>query len=202
MVDALNVNKKRLGIIGGAGGAGLIALLLSLFLTGSAFAAFPIAGVGGFVIAADKIEGTDFKLYPQLGETEKKAAWGQAAVELGTAKINGLKLSKNIDLQGALDAYNVETVDVMVTSGAGVDGKDLKLRVTGIKSENSTFTNLEVAEHYTDNPLKSIDLKAPTLVLDKPELNTHFLSASNIGIPGLKVKIIANMKDGKKIGDF
>lgn len=202
MVNALNVNKKRLGIIGGIGGTGLLALLLSLFLTGSVFAAFPISGVGGFVIAADKIEGSNFKLYPQLGPTEHKGTWGNAAVELGSATINGLVLSKNIDLRGALDAYGITDVDVVVTSTDGVQGENLKLRVTGIDAQDSQFTNLKVEEHYTDNPLNVIDLEAPTLELTNAKLNTHFMSASSIGIPGLKVKILHNTTDGETIGDF
>lgn len=201
MANALNVDRKRLGIIGGIGMA-LLALLFALFMTGSVFAAFPISGVGGFVIAADKIKDTDFKLYPQLGPTEHKSTWGNAAIDLGTATIHGLVLSKNIDLRGALDTYGIKDVDVVVTSSSGVKGENLKLRVTGIDAENSQFTNLKVEEHTTDNPLNVIDLKAPTLELENARLNAHFMPAESIGIPGLKVKILHHTGDGKTIGDF
>lgn len=202
MTNALNVNKKRLGIIGGIGGTGLLALLLTLFLTGSVFAAFPIAGVGGFVIEAAKIEGNNFKLYPQLGPTEHNSTWGNAAIDLGGATIDGLVLSKKIDLRGALDAYGIRDVDVVVTSTSGVSGQNLKLRVTGIDAQNSQFANLNVQEYKTDNPLNVIDLKSNNLVLTNAKLNTHFMSAESIGIPGLKVKILHNTNDGRTIGDF
>ncbi len=202
MINALNVDKKRLGIIGGIGGTGLLALVLTLFLTGSVFAAFPISGVGGFIVAADSIKGTDFKLYPQLGPTENKNPWGNAAVDLGTATIDGLVLSKNIDLGGALAAYDIESVEVAVTANGSVQGDNLKLRVTGIDAGNAQFSNLKVQEYHTDNPLNVIDLQAPTLDLTNAKLNTHFLQAGSIGIPGLKVKLIHNKTDGTKIGDF
>lgn len=202
MTNALNVNKKRLGIIGGIGATGLLALLLTLFLTGAVFAAFPIAGVGGFVIQAAKIEGKNFKLYPQLGPTEQKSTWGNAAIDLGEAKINGLVLSKKIDLRGALDAYGIKDVDVVVTASSQVEGQNLKLRVTGIDAEGSQFANLQVTEHYTDNPLNVIDLKANSLNLTNAKMNTHFMQAESIGIPGMKLKILHNTNDGKTIGDF
>ncbi|KYD19667.1 DUF6230 family protein [Saccharococcus caldoxylosilyticus] len=201
MENALNVNKKRLAIIGGAGMLGLIALLLVLFMSGTVFAAFPLSGVGGFIISADKITGTNFKLYPSLGETENKPVWAQAAIDLESATINGLMLSKNINTESALGSYNVKSVDVIVTGG-DVVGKNLKLRVSGIESDNTLFKNLQVKEYYTDNPLNVIDLQAPNLTLDHPKLNTHFLSAGDISIPGMKLKIVANMKDGSKLGDF
>jgi hypothetical protein len=201
MENALNVNKKRLGIIGGAGMLGLIALLLVLFMSGTVFAAFPLSGVGGFVISADKITGTNFKLYPSLGETENKPVWAQAAIDSESATINGLVLSKNINTESALGSYNIKSVDVIVTGG-DVVGQNLKLRVSGIESDNTLFKNLQVKEYYTDNPLNVIDLQAPNLTLDHPKLNTHFLSAGDISIPSMKLKIVANMKDGSKLGDF
>lgn len=202
MKNALNLSKKRLGIVGGAAGIGLMALVLTLFMTGSAFAAFPLSGVGGFVVKADNISGEDFKLYPELGETEEHGSWGQAAVDLGTADIDGLDLSKDIDLDGALDSYDVESVTVAVTADDIVEGEDLQLRVTGIDAGDAGFSDLEVEEHHTDNPLNVIDLEAPTLDLDDAELNTHYLKAGDIGIPGMKLKLIANMEDGDEVGDF
>ncbi|UOE75817.1 DUF6230 family protein [Parageobacillus thermoglucosidasius] len=201
MENALNVNKKRLGIVGGAGMLGLIALLVTLLMSGTVFAAFPLAGIGGFTISANKITGTGFKLYPALGETEKKPVWAQAAIDLATANIEGLVLSKNINTESALGSYNVNSVDVIVTGG-DVVGQNLKLRVSGIQSSNTSFKNLQVKEYYTDNPLNVIDLQAPNLTLDNPSLNTHFLSAGDISIPNMKLKIVANMKDGSKLGDF
>lgn len=202
MANALNVNKKRLGIIGGAGSLGLVTLLVTLLMTGTALAAFPISGVGGFVVAADKITGEDFKLYPQIGETEERSAWAQAGVDLGTATIEGLVLSKNINTENALGNYGINSVDLKVTSSGGdVEGENLKLLVSGIDAGNASFKGLEVTEHKTDNPLNVIDLEAPTLKLTDAELNTHYLSAGSIGIPGMKLKIIANTEDGP-VGDF
>ncbi|QQK78699.1 hypothetical protein HUG20_01475 [Salicibibacter cibi] len=201
MANALNVSKKRLGMIGAAAGTGLIAVLLSLFISGSLFAAFPLAGIGGFTISADEIDGTDFSLYPTIGETEQNQEWAQAGVDLGTADIDGLVLSKNIDTEDALGAYGVNSVDVQVTSSGVVEGDNLNLMVSGIDAVDSQFGGLEVAEYYTDDPMDSFDLSAPDLLLEDAELNTHFLSADSIGIPGLQVQVISNTEDGS-IGGF
>lgn len=201
MGSLFTVNTKRFAIAGGAGFAALIALLAMLLLSGTAFAAFPLSGVGGFTISADKITGTGFKLYPAIGETEQRGAWGQGAIDLATADITNLVLTKNINTESALGAYGIKSIDVVVTGG-NVSGQNLKLRVTGIQAASTSFTGLEVQEHKTDNPLNVIDLSAPSLTLEKPSLNTHYLSAGSITIPNMKLKVVANMKDGSRVGDF
>lgn len=202
MVNALNINKKRFGIIASIGSFSLIALLVTLLLTGTVFAAFPLAGVGGFTVKADKIEGKDFKLYPELGPTEKNANWVNAAVKLdGQTKIQGLNLIKTLGLDGAFSSYGIQRVDIVITSETDVEGQGLFLKVTGINAIDSLFEDLNISED-TGSLNKSFVLEAPSLELTDAELNTHFLQAGTIGIGGLKVKLIHTKTNGEKVGDF
>lgn len=202
MVNALNINKKRFRIVAGVGSFALIALLITLLMTGTVFAAFPLAGVGGFTVKADKIQGVDFELYPEIGPTEKKDPWVNAAINIdGQTTINGLELIKTIDVETVLNAYNVKTVDIIVSSGAGVSAQGLQLRVTGLQSDDSLLTGLEISEG-TDGLNKAFVLAADALNLDEAALNAHFLKVGSIGIPGLKIQIVHNKNNGSSEGGF
>ncbi|OUM87025.1 MAG: hypothetical protein BAA01_16570 [Bacillus thermozeamaize] len=202
-MGVLHIDRKRFLIMGGVGYAALIALLAALLLTGTVFAAFPVAGIGGFVIAADKIVGDGFKLYPSLGETSEKPSWPQAAVDLSSATISGLNLSKDLDVSGALGNYGIHKVLVEITATQDVVGQGLKLRISGLAADRAEFDTLDVKEKHSDNPLNKLGMEAPKLTLTKAELNTHSLVAQSIAIPGMKLKIKAYDANGKLIGgDF
>lgn len=202
MANALNINKKRFGIIASIGSFSLIALLVTLLLTGTVFAAFPLAGVGGFTVKASEINGANFELYPTIGETEKEKDWVNAAVKLnGQTTIKDLNLVKTIGVDGALESYGIQKVDIVISSETDVSGNGLFLRVTGIQAVDSLFGNLTIEENTGDIE-KSFILKAPSLSLTNAELNTHFLQAGNIGIGGLKVKLVHTKTNGDKVGDF
>lgn len=204
MTQLLNINKKRFAMISSAGSIGLIAFFFFLFLTSSVFAAFPIAGVGGFVIEANRITGNNLQITTELGATELHDNWGQAKIELGQANITGLKLSKKVNLNGALNEYGIKDLDIVITPapGATVSGTNLRLGVTGLTATSSDFRNLRADERSSSRPIERLRIRANQLTLNNPKLNTHTMAVGSITIPGLKVKFIFNKHDGSTIGDF
>lgn len=193
MVNALNINKKRFISLAFANGIGLFTLLAILFFTGTGYAAFPITGVGGFVIEANKITGNNFTMQPKTGETELHENWGQASIELGNTTIDGLVLTKKISLDGALAEYGISNIEFIVTSDSSVGGNNVRLGVTGLVASHSDFRNLKVNENSRANePLDVFKLEASSLTLDQPKLNTHFLSTAQMSIPQLKIDVIVN----------
>lgn len=202
MIKALNINKKRFSLIAGISSAGLIVILLIVLLARPTFAAFPIAGVGGFIIDAQRISGTNLGIYTDVGSTSLHENWGQARIELGTVNLDGLSLVKTIDLNGALAQYDITELQVLITPrpGARVSGTEVKLGVTGLTATHSDFTNLAVRENRSaSNPLEVFHLSASSFTLDQPKLNTHLLSAGSMSIPGLSVDLRLITSDGSII---
>src|SRR5690625_3016635 len=115
MMNALNVNKKRFSLVASIATMALILLMIVLFATRTALAVtFPITGVGGFVVEATKITGTQLKIFTDEGSTSLHENWGQARVELGTAEITGLHLAKTINLGNTLSEYNISELEIVV----------------------------------------------------------------------------------------
>ena len=204
MTNLLNINKRRFRFISMAASIGFVLFFFFLFLTSSVFAAFPIAGVGGFVIEASRITGNNLQITTELGSTEMHENWGQARIELGQANIMGLKLTKKVNLNGALSQYGIKDMEIVITpaSGATVAGNNLRLGVTGLTASRSDFRNLHADERSSTKPIDRLRITATQLALDNPKLNVHAMAAGNIAIPGLKVKFIFNKYDGTTIGDF
>lgn len=185
----LNINRKRFALVGGLQVAVLASIIAVFMVNGVALAAFPIAGIGGFVIEADKIIGEGFSLYPIVGETAEQGDSPQAAVVLGNATIIGLRLTKELPVTGG-------TAKIVITSSGNVVGNNVKLRVTGLTADNASFEGLDVNEHYGDysgdgkvDASDEIDLKAPKVVLEKAAINGHALFASTIVIPSMGLDV-------------
>lgn len=204
MESALNVNKKRFRVIASIGSAGLIALLVMLLMTGTIFAAFPLAGIGGFTVEASKIVGNQFELYPEVGPTEGSDKWMNAAIYIeGETKITQLNLAKTLDVSSTLGSYGVNTVDIIISnSGSDITAEGLRLRVTGLQSDDSLLTNLGIQEgvNNKDGDRQPFILSSDVVNLTNAQLNTHYLSVGSIGIPGLKIQLVHNTTDGKKGG--
>ncbi|WP_051330828.1 DUF6230 family protein [Aneurinibacillus terranovensis] len=203
MKNALNINKRRFLTAGGLGFGGLGVLLITLFSTGTAFAAFPLTGIGGFVVSATDITGTNFKQYPAVGQSSEKQMLPEAAIELDSSTIKGLNLSKDLDVSSQLGPLGISKVRVVITADGDVTGGGMKMRVSGLTADMASFSNLDIEEHYDSDPLKKLDLQAPSLHLTNAQLNTHSLLANTMNIPNMKFKILPlSASGGVLFGDF
>ena len=196
MTGGLNISRRRFALAGGAGFSALAVILVTLFLTGTVFAAFPIAGVGGFVIKAPSISGTAFQLIPAVGDTEKQAAWPQAQVTMDTVSIVGLDLTKELDVS-ALFPGAVDMVKVVITATGTTTGSSLVLNTTGITADSANFGTLLIDERFaaahpnaiTPATGAEVGLGSSTIALTNAQLNTHYMTAASMTIPGMSVAL-------------
>lgn len=188
------MNRRRFWIAATAGYVALAAVLATLIATGTVFAAFPLSGIGGFVVAADRIEGTGFTLSPAIGDTSEKQFWPQGAVQLDGVKIDGLNLSKELNL-GPFRAI------VEISATGRVEGRGVSMNISGMQAEKAEFNQMRIDEKYSQDVFQKIGLSADTMVLTDPEMNTHTLVTNFITLPGMKLKI--KFYDGNQWGgDF
>jgi len=200
MIGTLTINKRRFIWTVVTGFAALLLLIGSLFFTGKLFAAFPLTGIGGFQVNADYIEGTGFELWPAIGETAEKAEWPQAAISMATNKIQGLVLSKALDVSKTLGKYGIHKIEFQVIPLGEVNGKGIKMNVTGIKSDVGDFVMMTVKEKYSKDVLKTFTMGADKVVMEKATINAHSLTASSMSIPMINIKVVAYDANGKPVG--
>ncbi|MEW5898757.1 MAG: hypothetical protein AB1652_06240, partial [Bacillota bacterium] len=160
-------HRKRFLIAFGAGFLVLAMIIAAFLLSGIAFA-FPITGIGGFVINANQILGDGFLLglttndaSPSLdavyaNETtalkyvdgSKKAdVYPMGLVALKSAKITDLTLTKDVaGLSGLGLPFDVVRVWIRGGISTPVTGGYLTLNITGLTAGTATFKGLLVDE--------------------------------------------------------
>jgi len=162
---------------------GVLAVVGMLFLsTGTAFAT-PIAGIGGFVINADGIEGDDLILYPGSSDAENAIVYPQAVVELSAVEIEGLELVKVFDLDQYGLSGNARLVITAGDAGQNATASSLYLRTPQLSADTAKFSGLTVDESNTNAIDQIITLRAP----NTPGVTTREISLSGGSNPGLQL---------------
>lgn len=209
-MGGLNINKRRFMITGSVG-FGILAVLLALLIaTGSVFAAIPMTGMGGFEVSATRISGTGFELIPAVtdinGEgTNPESLWPAAQNYLATTTIDGLKITKTLDIGKLMPGKKCE---IVVSAANGVTGEGVLMYLTNLTADSASFTSLEMDENMpvahphkyklpgstteltlTPSTGAEIGQKAPNMELINPKITTHYMKNDKITIPGMKVSL-------------
>ncbi|SFS30351.1 DUF6230 family protein [Marininema halotolerans] len=158
----------------------VLALIVTGLFAGGVAAAVPIAGVGGFMVEADKIVATNFKLLPKFGPTSTKKVTPQAALQMD-AEITGMKLYKDFDVP------NMGTIRVLVTSSGVAKSTGMVMDASKVEG-NHSFKKFTTKENYSSDLLKTFDMSADHLVLTNAKLRGHYLFNNTISIPGMKLE--------------
>jgi hypothetical protein len=192
---------------------GVVALVGLLFVTtGTAFA-LPVAGIGGFQIQADRIEGDDMLLYPGIADATNQEDAPVMIVELRENRIDGLELSKRIDLE---DFGADGELKLVIESGDGVVAEELLLKTPGLTADEATFSGLEIGEDESDDLNEVFEIRAPSepedtrqidldggenpgLVMKDANIQATYLATNEITLPELKLTVKYD-RDGD--GDF
>lgn len=206
-MGGLNVNRKRFMITGAAGFAALLAVLTLLVATGTIFAATPIAGMGGFMVKADEIQGTNYEMLPSLTDSNNEGnnvgTIPAAQNYMQSVKIKGMVLEKVIDANAIMTGKKVK---IVITSDPSqwVVGTGLVQQASYIVAESAEFPsgqlideNLGGQESLWSSSLLTqqkggiadIGLQAPAIALKNAQIVTHRLKVDSMTIPNMKVSL-------------
>lgn len=170
MSGSLNINRRRFFMTGGIGFSVMVVLLVSLMITGTVFAAFPLAGIGGFVIEAENIYGEGFELIPAVNDINEgdgegsiptgdydpnaEPVWAQSQSCMDEVDITDLNLYKFIDVthivpETAEMPLNYIKINV---KGDSASGEGLVMHATEIQAGEAIFEEMLMDENLeTDN---------------------------------------------------
>ncbi|MFB6166407.1 MAG: DUF6230 family protein [Haloarculaceae archaeon] len=181
---------------------GVVAVVGMLFLsTGTAFA-MPVAGIGGFTITADRIEGQDMVMYPGVSNGGDRA---MAVVEMKSNTIYGMQLVKKVDLSQYSGGTMNGTARLVIDSGGTVHADQLLMKTPSINAGNATFSGLEIGDTGPDsNPFqisspsdpevqpRTINLTGgqnPGLVMTDAKIHATYLATNQISMPNMSVSV-------------
>ncbi|RXK49385.1 DUF6230 family protein [Halorientalis pallida] len=185
---------------------GVIAVIGLLFLSTGTGLAVPVAGIGGFTIEADSIEGDDLVLYPDVVESEQGSDYPQAIIELQANRIEGLRLVKTVDLDDvSLDTLD-GTVRILIESGGTVETDQILIQSPGLNASEGTFNGLQIRGSDSDDLTETFQITAPSepvegktvdldggenpgIELTDPEIHATYLATNQITLPDLELRV-------------
>ncbi|MGE5416307.1 MAG: hypothetical protein ACM3UZ_06045 [Acidobacteriota bacterium] len=184
-MGGLNINRRRFAAAGSLGFIALVTVLITLMMTGSVYAAFPLAGVGGFVVEATKIDGAGFDLVPNIHDSNISNNYQEIRPWLGQAEariddlnsnnygITGLHLYKNIDVTHISPILfgACKYMQVCVDSSAQVKGTGVLMDAQRIEADKAIFNNMIMDENLSYRDI------AHTTAVKKAEIH---LSSENM----------------------
>jgi hypothetical protein len=112
------------------------------FFTVRLFALFPISDVGGIVINAPEIIGTNFAFSASSSQTDLKASWPTARLTSDFLQFpNGLTISKTLDFSATpLASYGITKVLLQYQINSSDLATSASLQISGIQSNEANFT--------------------------------------------------------------
>lgn len=213
---------RRVLFKGLASSLGVVFLVVMLVMSsGVAFSA-PLAGIGGFTIKADRIEGNNLYQYAGVADTTERDGVPVAVAEFTEIRIDGLELTKEFEDVPSIGG----NARIVITSTDTVTADSLLVKQSYIHAEESRFSGLLIdeenanyseefkqvapstAEQRTEGvdgvtgAPKTIDLgnaSNPGQVFENATIKAHYQAVNQISIPGIT---LATEYDANGDGDY
>lgn len=206
---------KRILAAGLAASIGALALIGILLAASGVAYAVPLAGIGGFTVEADEIRGDGMFLYPGVEETSETDATPVVVNELQGAEIDGMVLTKEIDVSAMPGLDGTASIVISQTGNETVESSETMMKFSHLGSQSSAFSGQVVREFNEDNPSDSFGMSAPGdpdagktvnitgenpgIVLQNVEIQAHYMAVESISIPDLDMDFHYN--EGGSSGD-
>lgn len=181
-------NRKR--ITRGAGVALAVwgAIGLIIMSTGVAYAV-PLAGLGGFNIAADEISANNMLLYQGVGDTSTMEHYPQTIVELQDVTLDGLWLYKTFDMDKAPGLTG--QARVYLWTGGETTADNVLVKSSALSTDGgATFRDFAVTERGGSRPGTQFQITADDgITLEQPRINAHYLASSKLTVRETKLVV-------------
>lgn len=160
-------------------------LLATIGFTGTIFA-LPLGGMGDFYVTFEELEGEEFTLNPQIGETGEQDEAPLVRNEIGTATIDDLHIYKDLKLPtGKWVRINVKADQPSKIEGLTQDARfidaDLAFDEMAIKEENTSSMPVEKAfeKNWTQD--------ADNVQISDAKIVTDYLFQNMVTLNGAKI---------------
>ncbi|MCO8246475.1 MULTISPECIES: DUF6230 family protein [unclassified Haladaptatus] len=185
------INTKKFAIVIGAALV-LQAATVGAIATGGTAIAVPTAGVGGFTVTFDQLEGQGFTQYASLENSSECGTYPSAVAKINQGSIKGLKMYKDVEIPKGMPGGGT-TVRLMISSDKTVKFRGMTQKFTYLQG------NLKMENQKTlsdPNSMKSsFSLSAPTIVIDDGRIKAQSQFLQSITLSGAHVKTVVNPKN-------
>ncbi|WP_458209118.1 DUF6230 family protein [Haladaptatus sp. NG-SE-30] len=163
--------------------------VVGAIMAGGAAVAVPTAGVGGFTVTFDKLEGQGFQQYASMENNSECAAYPSAVAKIDKGTIEGLKLYKDIKVPKEMPGGG-NTVRVLIAADKPVKFTGMTQKFTYLKGD------LKMKNQRTSSDpgsMKSaISISAPSIVINDGRIKAQTQFLRSITLSGTHVTTKVN----------
>ncbi|ODR82125.1 hypothetical protein BG842_24125 [Haladaptatus sp. W1] len=158
-------------------------------MAGGVAIAVPTAGVGGFTVTFDQLQGQGFTQYASLENSSECGTYPSAVAKIDKGEITGLKMYKDVEVPDGMPGGG-NTIRLMISSDKAVKFSGMTQKFTYLRGNLKMKSQKTTSEPGTVK--SSFSLSAPTIVIDDGEIRAQSQFLRSITLSGAHVKTVVN----------
>ncbi len=186
----------------------VLAVVVLVMLSTTAYAV-PLAGIGGFNIAADSLSADSAYIYPGADDTSNQDGYPMAVIEQEGVTIEGMELTKTFDVSSVPTLSG--NARIMMSASDTVTADQQMVKVSSLSADTATFNQQVIDESNSQDPSQqfgiwagdasteqgkltegriiSLENDGPAQTLEGANIQAHYLASSSISLPGLSLDV-------------
>ncbi|MFD1515009.1 DUF6230 family protein [Halomarina rubra] len=183
------INRRRFVIAFVVGNVLLLGVGASIVMGGVAVAV-PTAGVGGFTVEFDQLQGEGFQQYASVENNSECAAYPSFTAQIDSGTISGLHLYKDIEMP------NGDTMRLSIKSDQTAEFTGLTQKATYLNAD-LTFDQGQTIQAGAPSAdvQDQISLSAPGVTIEDATIKSQAQFVNSITLPGTQVQTTLNPND-------
>lgn len=158
-------------------------------MAGGVAIAVPTAGVGGFTVTFNQLEGQGFTQYASLENSSECGTYPSAVAKIDQGKIEGLRLYKDVEVPEGMPGGG-NTVRMMITSDKTVKFSGMTQKFTYLQGDLKMKSQKTTSD--PGSMKSSFSLSAPSIVINDGKIKAQSQFLQSITLSGAHVKTVVN----------
>lgn len=188
------IDKRRFAVVFAVGNLLLLGVGASIAMGGVAVAV-PTAGVGGFTVEFDELQGQGFQQYASVENNSECAAYPAFVAQIDSGTIKGLHLYKDIQVPMSDDTMRMSIKSDQTAEFSGLTQKATYLNADLTFDEGQTIKAGAPSADVEDQ----IGLSAPSVTIEDATIKSQAQFVNSITLPGTTVEMTTNPNDSASV---
>ncbi|MFB6143160.1 MAG: hypothetical protein ABEJ30_07440 [Halorientalis sp.] len=178
-------------IAGGLASAFVVWVVVAMLImnTGVAMGAYPVSGVGGFVLAGSTIDAQQMLVYP--GTADSRGGTTPAAVlEFQNVTIEDFTLAFNLDLNSVPQVDGIVSIRFTSVQNADLVAEGVIVKASAVRADQAVFQNLVYDDMYSTQASQKIEITGTQATLTgSVRIQTHYLAVRQFDFPAFELEV-------------
>ncbi|MHB9288539.1 DUF6230 family protein [Halobacteriales archaeon Cl-PHB] len=156
--------------------------------------AVPTAGVGGFTVEFDELQGEGFTQYPSVGNNSECAAYPSAVAQINSGTIKGLHLYKDIEIPDSIPGGG-QTLRLSIKSDETVQFSGLTQKFTYLTGDLTFSEGQQIGQSPSGDVSNRLSLSSPAITIADGAIKAQSQFVKSITLTGSTVETSMNPEE-------